>query len=341
VDASTPAGSYASTCSGAIDANYSITYVDGTVVVDPATQTITFAQPDPAVFGSSFSVDPVASSSLAVVVTASGGCSVVAATAWLVTMTSGTESCVLVASQAGDANFVAGQLTVTVAALKAAQSALTVSGPDSAVYGDSFSVVTSGGSGSGALELTASGPCDANGDQFAMTAGSGSCTIVATKVSDANYSGTEATATISAELATLSIDAIDVDKALGEDDPEFGWVLRGFVAGDLAGAIKISGDAECTREAGDGVGAFDITCEPGSLTADNYGFETGATGILTVTEAGASDGGNGDSTGGGGNGPTDTSGAEAAKIALITIGGVVFVGSAGAAVYFIRRRVLF
>jgi hypothetical protein len=337
VDASTPTGSYPSTCSGAVDANYTISYVDGTVVVAAAAQTITFVQPGAAAFGASFSVDPVASSSLGVVVTASGGCTVVATTTWQVTMTSGTDSCELTASQAGDANFVATQLTVHVAALKAAQSALTASGPDSAIYGELFSVVATGGSGTGTVEFSASGPCSADDVSFLMTAGTGSCVIVATRSGDANYSATDSTATVNAELATLFIDAVDAEKTLGDDDPDFTWTVRGFVADDSAETVQVSGAAECARETGDTAGAFEITCEPGTLSAANYGFETGKPGVLTVAEAVAetTDGA------GSGGGSADPSGGSAATTALIIGGGVVFVGSAGAAVYFIRRRVLF
>ncbi len=341
-DASTPTGTYTSTCSGAIDANYAISYVDGTVVVDAASQTITFVQPAPAAFGASFSVDPVASSSLAVVVTTSGGCSVIATTSWQVTMTSGTEPCVLVASQAGDANFVAAQLSVNVAALTATQATLTASGPSSAVYGDSFSVATSGGSGTGALTLSASGTCAADGGKFVMTAGSGSCTVVTTKAGDANYSPTQATTTVSAELAMLFVDASDAEKTLGDDDPDFAWTFRGFVTGDSAETVEISGAAACAREAGDSVGGFEITCEPGTLDAANYGFETGNTGVLTVAEAAAVDGstdtGGGGSNGNGAGGSTDATVPTPATIVLLVGGGVVVVGSAGAAVYFIRRR---
>jgi hypothetical protein len=282
----------------------------------------------------------VASSSLAVSVTASGGCTVVATTSWQVTMTSGTDSCELVATQAGDANFVAAQLTVSIAAIKAEQSKLTASGPDSAVYGDVFSVGASGGSGTGTLSFDESGTCVADGDEFAMTAGSGSCVIVATKAGDANYSATESTATVSAELATLFVDAVDLEKTAGDDDPDFGWSPRGFVAGDAAGTVAISGEADCAREPGEDAGAFAITCEPGTLSAANYGFETGDTGELSIADV-VADSGDGDGSGTGGDAPADDGGAATATAVLLIGGGVVFVGSAGAAVYFIRRRVLF
>ena len=41
VTATSPVGSYASSCSGAADANYNISYVPGSVTVGPATLTVT------------------------------------------------------------------------------------------------------------------------------------------------------------------------------------------------------------------------------------------------------------------------------------------------------------
>ena len=74
-----------------------------TVVVLPASQTITFAAPaTPATYGSTFAIAPTASSGLLVTVTPSGGCTLALGT---VTMTSGTVACVLTATQAGDASY--------------------------------------------------------------------------------------------------------------------------------------------------------------------------------------------------------------------------------------------
>ena len=93
-----------------------------TVTPAVANQTITFAQPAPAAYGATFNVNPIASSGLAVTVTATGGCTVESATpaaGWTVTMTSGSTDCVLTASQAGNASFFpAPNVMRTVTALK-------------------------------------------------------------------------------------------------------------------------------------------------------------------------------------------------------------------------------
>ncbi len=62
-------------------------------------QEITFAQPTPAIYGTSFDVAPTADSGLLVSLGVAGGCSIAGST---ITMTSGTVDCVITASQAGD-----------------------------------------------------------------------------------------------------------------------------------------------------------------------------------------------------------------------------------------------
>ena len=66
----------------------------------PVPQTITFNQPaSPKSYGAGFTVNPTASSGLTVSLNASGGCT---GSGYDVTMTSGTDNCVLTASQGGD-----------------------------------------------------------------------------------------------------------------------------------------------------------------------------------------------------------------------------------------------
>ncbi len=160
VDTSAPAGTYPSTCSGAIDANYAIDYIAGAVVVEAASQTITFEQPNPASFGSSFLVAPIASSRLTVAVTASGGCTISGTNTKRVTITSGSDPCRLVASQGGNQNFTPTQLRVDVVTLPAAPAPLTASGPRSAGDGEPSQMVpsdegTSSGNGASSTAIVA------------------------------------------------------------------------------------------------------------------------------------------------------------------------------------------
>ena len=88
--------------------------------------------------------------------------------------------------------------------------------------------------------------------------------------------------------ATLSVDAEDDSKDYGEDDPTFLYSLSGFVNGeDETSAAGLTGAGECTRDAGETVAGspYTITCTEGTLAADNYAFETGETGELTINQA--------------------------------------------------------
>ena len=82
--------------------------------------------------------------------------------------------------------------------------------------------------------------------------------------------------------ATLSIDADDKSKDYGASDPPFTYELSGFVNGEDEQSAGVTGEADCSREAGESVAGspYEITCTAGTLAADNYGFETGEAGEL-------------------------------------------------------------
>jgi hypothetical protein len=163
------------TCTVTMDANKSVS------ALFKANQTITFAQPtSPQTFGATFNVNPTASSGLAVTVQASGGCSIQAVQTggYDVTMTSGTNNCVLTASQAGNGDYnAATDVTRTVVAQKANQAALTVEDPDEGTFGQHLPITTSGGTTNGALSFDTgtSSACQIDNDnKLEITSGTGS-----------------------------------------------------------------------------------------------------------------------------------------------------------------------
>ncbi len=102
-----------------------------------------------------------------------------------------------------------------------------------------------------------------------------------------NYSNDDGSVEIEINRATLSIDADDKSKDYGEPDPPFTYELSGFVNGEDEQSAGVTGEADCSREAGESVAAspYEITCTAGTLAADNYGFETGEAGELEITKA--------------------------------------------------------
>ena len=138
------------------------------LTVNPASQTLSFTSgtvPTSAAYNATFTPEAATStSSLSTTISVSGGCSIASG---VVTMTSGTTACKVMADQSGNTNYSAAtEITQTVTASLASQSTLTVTGmPTTAqAYNASFTLGTSGGSGSGAVSFTASGACSCEFD---------------------------------------------------------------------------------------------------------------------------------------------------------------------------------
>ena len=101
--AHTDAGTYTITCSGGADNNYDFIYVNGTLTIANADQTIiNVTAPATAVTGEVFGVSADATSILPVTFSASGSCTNAGAT---FTMTDGSGTCTVIYDQAGDSNF--------------------------------------------------------------------------------------------------------------------------------------------------------------------------------------------------------------------------------------------
>ena len=88
----------------------------------------------------------------------------------------------------------------------AAEATLTVTGvPNTAQpYGTTFTVGSSGGSGSGAVTFNVTGSCSVSGTSVTTTSGSVTCSVTATKASDGHYAAaTSAAATVTAAVSQI------------------------------------------------------------------------------------------------------------------------------------------
>jgi Bacterial Ig-like domain (group 3)/Immunoglobulin domain len=205
-------GSCSVTASKAGDDDYNpVSSAAHSVTVHKADQTITIVThaPGSKVFGTSFTVAATASSTLDVVYSSAGGCTNAADT---FTMTSGTTACTVKYDQPGNGDYNgAPQLMESVTAVKADQAALSVTSPDDGTYNQSYDILTSGGSGTGALsfDVGASSACAIEAGKLKITSGTGSCSVSATKAGDANYNPVSSAAhpvTVhKADQATLSV----------------------------------------------------------------------------------------------------------------------------------------
>jgi MBG domain len=166
---------------------YSTATASVSINVLKANQTITFTgAPATSVYNSTFVVTASASSGLPVVITPSGACSIAGST---VTMTSGTGTCVLTATQAGNGNYNPALPAVqSTTAAKAAQAVLAVTAPSSLTYGTTGTATASGGSGTGALSFVSTGTgCSVAGTTVSVINASGTCSLTATKAADSNF----------------------------------------------------------------------------------------------------------------------------------------------------------
>jgi hypothetical protein len=181
-------GSYASAVAATFagDATLASSSATGSLTVNKASQTITFAAPSsPAAYNATFGVAPTSDSSLPVAVVATGACSIASGT---VTMTSGTGTCTLTASQAGNGNYsVAADVVRSVTASKATQTVTFTAPISPAMYYTSFTVTpTSDSTLSVSVDVT--GACSIAGTIVSMNSGSGTCTLTAKQPGDDNYS---------------------------------------------------------------------------------------------------------------------------------------------------------
>jgi len=176
-------------------------------VAPQATLTVTGVPTTAQPYGTTFTIGTAGGSGTGVVTfTYSGSCTISGTT---VTINSGSGTCSVTANKARDGNYDSTtSATVTVAATLASQLALVVTGVPGVTQhlGSTFTVGSSGGSGTGAVTFSASGVCSVAGTAVTITSGSGTCSVTATKASDGNFAAqTSAAATVAAALITQTI----------------------------------------------------------------------------------------------------------------------------------------
>ena len=132
-------GVYPTTCSGILAANYSISYVAGTITVGLASQTITFAKPTtPVIYGApTAALSASASSGLTVSFSASGACAVAGSS--LMYTSAGT--CTVTAIQAGNTDYAAATAVSYTVTVNQATPTITWAAPPAITYGTALSAI--------------------------------------------------------------------------------------------------------------------------------------------------------------------------------------------------------
>jgi uncharacterized repeat protein (TIGR02543 family) len=250
--------------------SYTFTNVTATHTIDVTfaantTPTITFdAAPTPTYLGGDFTVNATTTNSDSPALTysvVSGPCALVSGATFSST---GAGTCQVQASGAATTNYNAATAAQNVTIAKANQAAVTLSGvPSTATYGDTFTAVGGGGSGTGAFSYAVTGtactvhPSTGAGSVVAI---SGGCSVTATRAGDTNYNPATSAASVittinPANQATLTV-----------DDP---------------GTVAYGSTPQLTTTGGSGTGA--VTFSDGGST----GCSVTGSGVLTVVDASA------------------------------------------------------
>ena len=301
-------GTYPITVTGGLDNNYSFAYVEGTLTVKKADQTISFTSLPDKVYGDSdFTLSAIAGSSLPV--TFVSGNSAVAtdyrkyrsycqgpgmqvgftsSNLSVATVSGNTVHIVgagvttITASQGGSTNYnSAPDVPQTLTVNKADQTISFTSLPDKA-YGDSdFTLSAVAGSSLPVTFVSGNTAVATITGNTVHIVGAGTTTITASQAGDANYNpAPDVLQTLTVSKASLTVTADNKTKIFGDPNPQLTITYSGFIGTDGAGVLDNPPVAATTGQEDSDVGSYPITVSGGS--DDNYNFIYVA-GTLTIT----------------------------------------------------------
>jgi hypothetical protein len=197
-------GSYTTTCSGAVGANYSITYVPGSFTVSKASQTLSKLYSSSTVYGTPVTLTATATSGLPVSYALVSGPGSISGSTLTPT---GVGTIVVSANQAGNANYTAataGTKSVTVY-----QAPLVITASSTAVtYGAAKPTITASGvfvNGDSMSSLTTQPTCFAH--TYTTTSDPGTYPTICFGAVDSNYSITYASGLITVSKAPVTVTA--------------------------------------------------------------------------------------------------------------------------------------
>jgi hypothetical protein len=271
---SSPVGTDPITCSGGVLANYSISYVAGTLTINPVGLTVTadnqtraFGAADPAFtdaitgfVGSDTAASLTTQPTCTSAATASSPVGTYPITCWGGASTNYTFS------------YVAGTLTITPAALTVAAD------NKSRAFGAANPAFTYGTSP--VVSLTTPASCTSTAT---VSSPVGTYPITCSGGVLANYdiSYVAGTLTVSA-LPVLTVTADNQTRAFGAADPAFTDAITGFVGSDTAAGLTTQPTCTSTATASSPVGTYPITCLGAASATYNFSYVTGT---LTITPA--------------------------------------------------------
>jgi hypothetical protein len=170
-------------------ANYSFLYVNATLTIQQAAQApLILNTTSPLVFNQSETLSVVGGTTNGLVSYAvTGPCTLAGAK---LTASSGTGTCLVTATMAGNTNYAAFSSTPanTVTLAPAGQAiTFTTNPPAMAAYTSTFTVAATGGASANPVVFTSAGACINNGATYTMTNSTGSCSVIANQAGNSNY----------------------------------------------------------------------------------------------------------------------------------------------------------
>ena len=227
-----PAGIYDITCSGGSAANYGFKYVSGRLTITRADQQallLTAFPTMPQPYQATFTISVMGGSGTgALTFGGNSVCSVVGnqpATSASVKMISGTGTCSIAVSKAGDSNYLVTSLTQSVSARKIAPTLSFTGAPASAALNSRF-VISASSNASTTPGITSSGACSLSGKSVTASAVPGKCSLIATWPSDANYLSASATQSTSVLGPASLIDPVPGSRLSGPS-VKLSWSVGG------------------------------------------------------------------------------------------------------------------
>lgn len=171
-------------------------------MVKKAVPTVTFTgAPASAGYHSTFVVSATTNATSPAVITATGACSI---SSNIVTMTSGTGTCTLVANWAADNNYLAASASQTTTATKIAPTVAFTGAPASAPYHSTFIVAATTNASTTAV-VKASGACSIVGNTVTIATSTGTCSLSSAWAADNNYLAASASQSTQTTKATPTI----------------------------------------------------------------------------------------------------------------------------------------
>lgn len=269
-------GTYPTTCTGAIAVNYAVSYVGGTVIVNPAPLTITASSVTFPIGSPVPAITPIYNPTAAVL-----GANLTKAPLCSTTATSASpagsypSSCLGAGVSNYTITYVAGTVTVTPLAvtITAPSPTMTYGGPVPATLTPTYSPGIP-------ASLTVPPTCSTTATAASPV---GSYPVTCSGAVAAGYTITYVTGSLTVTAAPLTVTAGNATMTYGGAVPAITPVVTGLVNGQTAAVLTPAPVCSTTATAASNVGAYPSSCS-GPPTAPNY-IVSYAPGTVTVTAA--------------------------------------------------------